>query len=285
MNESYEGTCFAAAGDVHGYTHALVDLVCAWEQETGDDISFVLQVGDFEPHRDLDDLRTMAAPMKYKELGAFHEYFTGRATFPWPVYFVGGNHEPYGFLGQHPQGAWLVPNCRYLGRVGVITLAGLRVVFLTGIYREKDFRASRPSVDQIERLPNKRFTAITEEDVVQALSYESADILLLHDWPTGIVAPGDEARFERKLRHPDQPQFGNPYARILIDLMHPQLVLCGHMHIPYEREIETSNGLTTKICCLGRADRGRVGLAVFRITSGSEMEPVNDRPGGDPSRE
>jgi len=272
MAEPREGTCFAAVGDVHGHTHALVDLVQSWEKETGSHISFVLQVGDFEPHRHAGDLETMAAPVKYKEVGAFQDFLAGRSVFPWPVYFVGGNHEPYGFLDQHTLGAWIVPNCRYLGRAGLVLLAGLRIVFLTGIYRENDFHKTRPPVERISKLPNRVFTAITERDIDQALSCEPADILLMHDWPTGIVAPGDEARFERQLRHPDQPQFGNPYARILIDLLEPRLVLCGHMHVPYEREITTSKGASTRICCLGRADRGRAGLAVFRIAARGMIE-------------
>jgi len=276
MNESSEDTYFAAVGDVHGHMHALVDLVQSWEHETGNDVSFVLQAGDFEPHRDAEDLRTMAAPAKYKEVGSFPEFLAGRSRFPWPVYFIGGNHEPYGFLDQYPQGKLLVQNCIYLGRVGKIELAGLRIVFLTGIFRgEESFKASRPPVERIEHLPNALFTAVTEDDIWQALSYESADILLLHDWPDSIVASGDEGLLEEKLRHPDQAQFGNPSAHALIDLMKPQLVLCGHMHIPYEREIQTSDTAVTRICCLGRVETGREGLAVFRIGAERTIERIS----------
>jgi lariat debranching enzyme len=274
MNEPYESTYFAAAGDVHGHMHALVDLIESWEHETNQAISFVLQTGDFEPHRNAKDLQTMAAPAKYKRVGDFPNFVSGHSAFPWPVYFIGGNHEPYGFLDQYPTGEWIVSNCRYLGRVGQITLAGLRIVFLSGIFRERDFPMPRPSVDIISKLSNKVFTAFTEADVERALSFESADILLLHDWPSDIVHSADEERFKQQCRRLRYEHLGNPYSRMLVELLAPQLVLCGHIHMPYEAEIEVAGGSVAKIRCLGRVDQGREGLAVFRIDVSGKIYPV-----------
>jgi len=85
---------FAAVGDVHGQMHEMVRLLSAWEGRAGRALAFVLQVGDFEPVRDQKDLDTVAAPMCYRKLGDFPDFHSGRATFPWPVWFIGGNHEP-----------------------------------------------------------------------------------------------------------------------------------------------------------------------------------------------
>jgi len=64
-------TIFALVGDVHGHIHAMHRQLRKLEARIGRSIHVVLQVGDFEPHRDEADLRTMAAPAKYKQLGDY----------------------------------------------------------------------------------------------------------------------------------------------------------------------------------------------------------------------
>jgi len=265
---------FAAIGDVHANMHAFVDVVQGWEQEVGASVSFVLQTGDFEPHRDEADLQTMAAPAKHKQVGSFPEFVSGQAAFPWPVYFIGGNHEPYGFLDQHPDGTWIADNCRYLGRVGTITLEGLRIVFVSGIHREADFGSTRPPAERISKIPNRRFTAITEADIEAALSFESADILMMHDWPEGIVSPSDHDFIEQHCRRLRLQQLGNPYGRLLVELLAPKLVFCGHMHMRYQAELKASEGGSARIYCLGRVEQGRDALAVFRVSSEGQIHEI-----------
>jgi hypothetical protein len=124
----------AAVGDVHGHFRALVRLLVDWEKKSGLKIDLVLQVGDLEPHRHEADLETMSAPVKYRKLGDFREVFDGRTAFPWPVIFIGGNHEPYGALDEHPEGYELCPNIIYLGRSGLRHLEEvIRIVGLSGV--------------------------------------------------------------------------------------------------------------------------------------------------------
>lgn len=127
INETSQTIRFAAVGDIHGGMRAMVSAVEAREQEVGGGIQFVLQAGDFEPIRHEDDLATMAAPQKYRAIGDFPKFATGTVRFPWPLYFIGGNHEPCGYLDQIPLGGTLVENCHYMGRAGCIDIAGLRV--------------------------------------------------------------------------------------------------------------------------------------------------------------
>jgi lariat debranching enzyme len=266
MITSSANILFAAVGDVHGKMQAMVDLLEAWESRAGQHIAFVLQTGDFEPHRNEADLETMAAPSKYKQVGDFPHFAAGHSDFPWPVHFIGGNHEPYGFLDQFPHGARIAPNCHYLGRVEATCLAGLRIVSLTGVFREKDYHSTRPAVDYMNRISNKVFTAFTETDIERALSFGAADVLVLHDWPADIVTPADLSRVEQQCRRLRYKQLGNAYSRLLVELLNPQLVLCGHMHMRYETELETSDGTISRIYCLGRVEQGRDGFAVFGIT-------------------
>jgi lariat debranching enzyme len=99
---------FAAIGDVHGDIYSMLGLLDSWEQKQQKSLSFVLQVGDFEPHRHEEDLLTMDAPTKYKQLGDFPDFYRGKVKFPYPLYFIGGNYEPYGFLDYFPQGRQII---------------------------------------------------------------------------------------------------------------------------------------------------------------------------------
>lgn len=98
-------TYFAAIGDVHGqFSHAL-RLLRTWEeQHAGCLLSFALQVGDLECHRDEADLSTMAAPAKRRRMGDFSNVLSGHLRIPCPVFFVGGNHECYGWLDEDEAG-------------------------------------------------------------------------------------------------------------------------------------------------------------------------------------
>jgi len=264
MMDASEHILFAAVGDVHANMHMMIDLIQAWETRMSARVSFVLQAGDFEPHRHEADLHTMAAPSKHKRVGDFPDFAAGRPVLPWPVYFIGGNHEPYGFLDQFPHGAEIAHNLYYLGRAEVNTIAKLRVVSLSGIFREKDYSSPRPPVERMNKIPNKTFTSFREADITRIISFECADILLLHDWPANILRQEDLIRFNEQGRRLDYERLGNPYLRGLIDLLSPQLVLCGHVHMRYTSQLDTLDGSAAHIHCLAKVSQGKDGFAVFK---------------------
>lgn len=240
---------FAAVGDVHGHMLAMVRLLARWEQQHRARLQFVLQVGDFEPHRHQADLATMAAPRKYRKLGDFPAFHRGEAAFPWPVYFIGGNHEPYGFLDQVPEGGTIAENCHYLGRVGRVELCHLRIVGLSGIYHPGGFVTPRPGIARLNETSNKAYTCFLESEVEQALAYGKADVLLLHDWPAGLI---------------EQP-VPNEYAWLLVEGLRPRLVLCGHMHARHGQRLSLPGNGVAEFCGLGSVEQGSAALAVFRI--------------------
>ena len=148
----------ALVGDVHGYHHRMVSMLYGIEKKKQILISQVLQVGDFEAHRHQDDLSTMAAPNKYRKLGDFPQFHSGNSDFPWPVYFIGGNHEPYGWYDKHLNGSQLISNCYYFGRVGFVELNGYKIVGLSGIFHQEKFERKRPLVENIGVKSNKDYT-------------------------------------------------------------------------------------------------------------------------------
>jgi len=250
---------FAAVGDVHGDMHLMVKLLNTWEANTGQQLAFVLQVGDFEPQRHEADLTTTPGPKKYRKLGDFADFYTEKAVFPWSLWFIAGNHEPYGFLEQMPQGGQVATNCYYLGRVGTVTLAGLKVVGVSGIYDPERFQKQRPDVSLMSKSSSKKYVGFTEAEITQAIALASTDILLLHDWSSGIISSTEAEQFGWF------DEVGNEYARLLVESLKPKLVLCGHMHQRYRTKMSWSNG-ATDICCLANVKQGKDAIAIFRLS-------------------
>ena len=267
-----EPAIFAAVGDVHGQIAVMVDLLLELEKTEEVKIEFVLQTGDFEPHRNTADLQTMAAPQKYRKVGDFASFMNGNQSFPWPVYFIGGNHEPYGYLDEDPAGFELMPRCTYLGRAYAGTIGGLKVCGLTGIFSEKHFTEPRPPLSAIGSTSNKEYTYFRTWEVERLLGEDSADVLLLHEWPSGILEP--EGWTVPGSRGPgsggEAP--GNKYARWLLDHLRPKLVLCGHLHHRYRRRLRWEDGSDTLFAGLAHIGAGMESVALFSYDGGEIKE-------------
>ena len=277
IDKCSEDLYFAAVGDVHGHIYTMLGLLQSWEQKHQQSLSFVLQVGDFEAHRDLDDLMTMDAPTKYKSLGDFKDFYTGKAEFPYPLWFIGGNHESYGFLARFPNGTEIAHNFNYVGRVNAIELAGLKIVGVSGIYRPKLFELDRrPSVSEIEYSSNKDYIGFNQTEISRAMDYEYADILLMHDWATGIISPTALTLFQQRYSNARYQEIGNEYARLLIEALQPKLVLFGHLHFSYRCCLPISSEVNSNICCLANVGQGKDSIAVFRITPELEIVEVTN---------
>ena len=227
MNEIY----FAVVGDVHGHIYEMIDRVEKKSLSAGINLDFVLQVGDFQPCRDEKDLNTMNLPTKYRQVGDFPDFWNELVAFSWPVWFVGGNHEPYGFLDQYLDGAELVLNCHYWGRANTKTINNMIIAGLSGICQEDRFFTKRPEIVNYGQYSNKDYAYYNQYDFDKIMAAPKPDILLIHDWPETIV----------KSTH-----YGNLHAKKLIERIFPQIVFCGHMHLSYENVIN----FKTKICCL-----------------------------------
>lgn len=258
---------FAAVGDAHGHLNQMTSLLRQWEKTHRKTLSFVLQVGDFEPHRHEQDLASMAAPQKYRKLGDFHQYHAGKSRFPWPIHFIGGNHEPYAHLETNPRGFEVAPNCHYLGRTRVFQQSGIKIAALTGIYSEKHFRIARPKLTQLGKVSSKGFTYFTRQDIESLLYTTEINVLLLHEWPSGIVTPEDEWKVRSQKKTLDIASIGNDPARQLVDRLRPQLVLCGHMHLRYTGRHVHQDGSETSIECLASVAQGQESFVVFSIDS------------------
>jgi lariat debranching enzyme len=255
---------FAAVGDVHGRMHAMVRLLGDWERRTGNKLRFVLQVGDFEPTRDAEDLASMPVPEKYRSLGDFADFHEDRAAFPWPVWFVGGNHEPFAFLDTMRYGGSVAHNCHYFGRAARVSIGGMQIAALSGIARP-----TGPDGRPHYKPGWKALSYFSDRDLARAGDGDITDIVILHEWPLGVAGPNETAG---KRRTGGGLGPGNEQARALVNRLAPRLVLAGHTHWPHRSQVSER----TRFVGLGHIDKGRDAFAVFRRETSGEIIEIPD---------
>ncbi|MHB8190924.1 MAG: metallophosphoesterase [Ferrimicrobium sp.] len=220
---SSEVVTFLGIGDVHGHWDSVIQAIDTATASLGVAPDLVLQVGDAEPHRDESDLQGCHTPKKYRSMGVFSALRPGDLLSP--VYFIGGNHEPYMALdsisGPFPALWGKSESVFYLGRAGAALLVGkLCVAWLSGIYS--------PEADPALRSKSLRMrTYFSNEEVDRTLDAASnlggVDVLITHDWPSGL-------RLGR----------GNYPTRDLVEAIRPTLHLSGHMHSAFEGVIDAT---------------------------------------------
>ena len=64
----------------------------------------LLCCGDFQATRNLADLKCMAVPDKFKEMGTFYKYYSGELKAPILTFVIGGNHEASNHMQELPFG-------------------------------------------------------------------------------------------------------------------------------------------------------------------------------------
>ncbi|EGC46857.1 RNA lariat debranching enzyme [Histoplasma capsulatum var. duboisii H88] len=188
--------------------------------------------------RNSHDLSCMSVPQKYKQIGDFHEYYSGARVAPYLTIFVGGNHEASNHLFELYYGGWVAPNIYYLGAANVIRCGPLRIAGISGIWKGYDYHKSH-----FERLPYNRADIqsiyhIRELDVRKLLQIRTqVDLGLSHDWPQGIEWHGDfQKLFQKKpLFEPDanSGRLGSVAARYIMDRLRPAFWFSAHLHCKY----------------------------------------------------
>lgn len=254
MGASSKVTLVAAVGDIHGRFHRVREWFAALEAARGRPIDLCLAVGDVEAFRTPDDQRRKAT--KRSMPAEFSDYATGRCTMDRTLYFIAGNNEDFEALHGLPEGGEIAPKFYYLGRVGVRTLAGLRVAYLSGIYAPRYI--DKPLLEPVSPGTIKQAGYFRTWEVQRLENVRNVDLMVVHEWPRGIVsrrtAHATSGR-RRELKAWRVPWIGNPVTRSLVEVIKPSWLLCGHSHIAYASVIEHPDGRLTRIACLDQAAR------------------------------
>ncbi|MBT3304096.1 hypothetical protein HN592_01470 [Candidatus Woesearchaeota archaeon] len=225
-------TKILAVGDVQGNIDDLCTLYSKYP-----DIDLVLQVGDFNTARNKEDLKTLFSPPKYREIKDFPDYFSGKKRIPLPTYFIGGNHESWGFLENFNSDNEVTPNLNYFGRVGLININGLHIAGVSGIFSKHYTQLNERDSSNL-----KDRSYFIADDIKHLRSLAEIDILLLHEWPNNLFQHEEPPKQLADRFGSDLNNVG--HSDLLYDIIvekQPEYVFCGHTHLPYTGKIGKSN--------------------------------------------
>ncbi|KAL1971342.1 hypothetical protein VTN77DRAFT_294 [Rasamsonia byssochlamydoides] len=233
----------ALEGCGHGKLHDIYAAVEHAAKTKGwDGVDLVIIGGDFQAVRNSYDLTCMQVPQKYREIGDFHEYYSGKRTAPYLTLFIGGNHEASNHLFELYYGGWVAPNIYYMGAANVLRCGPLRIAGLSGIWKGYDYRKPH-----FERLPYnsddiQSIYHVRELDVRKLLQIRTqVDLGLSHDWPKKVEYCGDhEQLFRTKQGFREDSQrgrLGSTAAKHVLDRLRPRYWFSAHLHVKFAATI------------------------------------------------
>ncbi|CCE31230.1 related to lariat-debranching enzyme [Claviceps purpurea 20.1] len=233
------GVRVAVEGCGHGTLDAIYDAVGKACKDRGwNDVDILIIGGDFQAVRNAADLTIMSCPVKYRRLGDFKDYYSGKRKAPYLTIFVGGNHEASSHLWELYYGGWVAPNIYYMGAANVLRFGPLRIAGMSGIWKGFDY--NRP---HLERLPFnkddvKSFYHVREVDVRKLLLMRTqVDVGISHDWPRHIEKHGDSAELFRKKpffrEDSEKGQLGSVAAEYVMDRLRPPYWFSAHLHTKF----------------------------------------------------
>ncbi|KAF2461216.1 lariat debranching enzyme, C-terminal domain-containing protein [Lineolata rhizophorae] len=234
----------AVEGCGHGTLNSIyasVRKTCAARGWNGVDLLII--GGDFQAVRNAYDLNCASIPEKYRQIGDFHEYYSGARVAPYLTIFVGGNHEASNYLQELYYGGWVAPNIYYMGAANVVKLGPLRIAALSGIWKGPDYRKPH-----FERLPYnssdvKSIYHVREIDTRKLLQIKTqVDIGISHDWPRGVEWHGEWYTLFGVKRHLEADarsgSLGSIAAKYVLDRLRPAYWFSAHLHVKYAAVIQ-----------------------------------------------
>ena len=119
-------------GSLYGQLDQVYGETLALEKQHGL-IDLVVVCGNFQAFRNANDLATVSAPDKYKKLGDFPDYFSGKKQASHLTLVVGGHFEASSYFQTLPYGGWIAPDIFYVGNSNVVKFNGLRIAAVSGM--------------------------------------------------------------------------------------------------------------------------------------------------------
>ncbi|CCD24042.1 RNA lariat debranching enzyme NDAI_0C03820 [Naumovozyma dairenensis CBS 421] len=236
----------AVQGCCHGELNAIFNEVNRLNNKEKIDLLIIL--GDFQSLRSRDDFNSISIPPKYQKLGDFRQYYIdSNKRAPVPTIFIGGNHESMKHLMLLPYGGYAANEIYYLGYSNVIWFKGVRIGSLSGIYKKWDVDRVRPNYSDLERFNTwqknvRNLYHVRKHDLVPLFMIrQNVDLMLSHDWPSGVVYYGDMQRllkFKPFFKNDIQAkELGSPLNWQLLKDLQPKWWLSAHLHCRYEARI------------------------------------------------
>ncbi|EDV40385.1 uncharacterized protein Dana_GF23959 [Drosophila ananassae] len=228
----------AVEGCAHGELERIYDTIEGIEKESGTKIDLLLCCGDFQSTRNLEDLQTMAVPKKYLDICTFYKYYSGERVAPVLTIFIGGNHEASNYLQELPYGGWVAPNIYYLGYAGVVNVNGVRIAGVSGIFKGHDFLRGHHEYPPYTESTCRSVYHVRQLEVFRLKQLSGKiDIIISHDWPTGIYEYGNKAQLLRKkpffAADMESGKLGSRPLEELLKALQPTYWFAAHLHCKF----------------------------------------------------
>ncbi|KAI8986568.1 lariat debranching enzyme [Pilobolus umbonatus] len=231
MKIAVQGCCHGELDNIYGSLKLI-------EQNNGCKIDLLIICGDFQAIRNETDLNSLSVPDKFKTLGSFWKYYSGKEVAPYLTLFIGGNHEASNYLWELYHGGWICDNIYYMGHSGVINFGGLRIGGISGIYKSGDYW--RGYMEQYPYNPRTLKSAyhVRKYEVDKLMQIQQPlDIFLSHDWPRGIERYGnlDLLMYQKKFFRQEimTNTLGCEHNEILLSKLKPSYWFAAHLHVHF----------------------------------------------------
>ncbi|KAG6795983.1 lariat debranching enzyme isoform X1 [Apis mellifera caucasica] len=261
----------AVEGCAHGELDIIYETIQEMEKTNGKKIDLLICCGDFQSIRNLSDLHCMAVPDKYKDMCTFYKYYSGEKIAPVLTIFIGGNHEASNYLQELPYGGWVAPNIYYLGYANVITIGGIRIAGLSGIYKSQHWMQGHHEKPPYNENTIRSVYHIRNLEIFRLKQLTgNIDIFLSHDWPSGITKYGDEnillkgkPFFKNDI---ENNMLGSPPCMELLEHHYPNYWFSAHLHCKFAALVPEKEGTRiTKFLALDKCLPKRKFLQVIEI--------------------
>ncbi|KAJ8668130.1 hypothetical protein QAD02_009793 [Eretmocerus hayati] len=268
----------AVEGCAHGELEIIYETIRESEKVDGKKVDLLLCCGDFQATRNLSDLKCMAVPDKYKEMGTFYKYYSGEKVAPVLTIFVGGNHEASNHLQELAYGGWVAPNIYYLGYAGVVNVAGVRIAGLSGIFKGHDLRKGHYEFPPYSGESIRSAYHIRNLEIFRLKQLTgNIDVFMSHDWPCGITNYGNiKALLKKKpffKNDIDSNNLGSPPAMELLKHHYPSHWFAAHLHCKFSALVpkEDDSSTVTKFLALDKCLPKRKFLQIVEIENDQSL--------------
>ncbi|KAL3220221.1 hypothetical protein MRX96_030043 [Rhipicephalus microplus] len=237
----------AVEGCAHGELDKIYETIKALENQYRFTVDLLIICGDFQAVRNASDMECMAVPRKYQEMKDFHKYYSGEKKAPLLTIVIGGNHEASNYLAELAYGGWLCENIYYMGYASVVSVNGIRIAGISGIYKGNDYLK------------------------------EPIDIVVSHDWPRGIYNYGNKAKLLQQKKffaaEVETNTLGCRPTESLLQELKPKYWFAAHLHCKFAAVVTHEDGTCTKFLALDKCLPKRDFLQTLDIPTTTDEPP------------
>jgi len=274
----YNELIIAVEGCCHGELDNIYETIRISEEKMDKKVDLLIICGDFQALRNKTDMNNMAVPDKFKQIGTFHKYYSGKCIAPVLTIVIGGNHEASNYAQELPYGGWIAKNIYYMGYASVLNFGGLRIAGISGIYNKHHYQKGH-----FEKAPydNNEIRSVYHMRQIEIFKFlqlsGKIDIFISHDWPLNIHKYGNAQELIRRKPFFEQEMndgsLGNPATEKLLHILQPNYWFSAHLHVKFAAIVNHEENKSTKFLALDKCLPNRDFLQILTLPVAKSQEP------------